>query len=210
MIGWLNEENLGKGLDFVVLNGDLIHDQPEFLPQVKAYWDRLDVPYFVTKGNHDKVSGAVWESTWGYRENSEFERGEYGFLLGTTSNEQGDYLCADIDWLKSALQKYQGKKGVFVFLHINQNKVTRHGVACSEVAALLEGTKNVRAVFNGHDHDVDNVIYSNDRAYLFDGHVGGSWGTNYRGYRIVEADEQGRVRTYQCNPAAFYVNGRTL
>ena len=131
-------------------------------------------------------------------------------MLGTTSNEQGDYLCADIKWPESSLKKYEDKKGVFDSLHINQNKATRHGVACSEVAALLEGTKNVLCVFNGHDHDVDNVIYSNDRAYLFDGHVGGSWGTNYRGYRIVEADEQGKVRTYQCNPGAFYVNGINL
>ena len=131
-------------------------------------------------------------------------------MLGTTSNEEGEYLCADVDWLKGGLRKYQGKKGVFVFLHISQSKVTKHGVSCPEVAALLEGTENVRAVFHGHDHDQDSVIYLSDRAYLYDGHVGGSWGTNYRGYRIVEVDESAKVQTYQCNPAAFHVNAVTL
>jgi hypothetical protein len=40
--------------------------------------------------------------------------------------------------------------------------------------------------------------------------MGGSWGTNYRGYRIVEVQREGRIRTYQCNPQAFYVNAASF
>ena len=85
-----------------------------------------------------------------------------------------------------------------------------HGIDCPEVSSLLESTPNVAAVFHGHDHDIDTFIYSNERAYLFDGHVGGNWGTNYRGYRIVEVDQEGKVSTYQCNPRAFIVNKTKL
>ncbi len=210
MMEWLIEEKKGKGLDFVIFNGDLIHNEPEFLPQVKEYYDRLDVPYFVTKGNHDMASAKQWEEVWGYGENHDFDKGDCAFLLGTTSNVEGEYLCVNIDWLKERLAHYREKRHIFAFFHISQHKVTKHGIDCPDVSSLLESTPNVAAVFHGHDHDIDSFIYSNERAYLFDGHIGGNWGTNYRGYRIVEVDQEGTVSTYQCNPEAFIVNKAKL
>lgn len=210
MIFWLNEEARGKGLDFVVFNGDLIHDDVNFLPQAKEHYQGLEVPFYVTQGNHDHATPSVWKKTWGYEVNSEVEKGEYAFLLGTTSNQAGEYLCADESWLKSCLKRHRSKQWVFVFLHISQAGFTRHGITCSGVTRLLDKTENVAAVFHGHDHDLDHVIFSNGRAYLFDGHLGGSWGTNYRGYRIVEIDREGGVRSYQCDPQAFYVNNLQL
>jgi len=210
MIRWLNGEHSGKGLDFVILNGDLIHDEPKHLPRLKNELSQLDMPFFAVKGNHDMVSPNLWSQAWGYEENHSFERDEYAFLLGSTSNERGEYLCANVDWLRSCLEKYTDKEAIFAFLHINQNGLTRHGISCPEVTSVLEGASNLAAVFHGHDHDQDNVIYSNKRPYLFDGHLGGSWGTNYRGYRIVEIDLDGKMATYQCNPDAFYVNSTEL
>ncbi|HEX8529549.1 MAG TPA: metallophosphoesterase, partial [Cytophagales bacterium] len=55
IVAWLNQENERNGLDFCVFNGDIIHDGPEFLPQAKAALDGLKVPYYVTRGNHDRV-----------------------------------------------------------------------------------------------------------------------------------------------------------
>ena len=210
MMVWLNEEKSGKGLDFVIFNGDLIHNEPRFLPQVKEHYDRLDAPYFVTKGNHDMTTREHWEDTWGYGENHDFEKGDCAFLLGTTSNARGDYLSVNIDWLKERLSHYEEKRHIFGFFHISQRKVTKHGIDSPDASSLLESTPNVAAVFHGHDHDVDGVIYSNERAYFYDGHMGGNWGTNYRGYRIVEVAPEGKVSTYQCNPAAFLVNKATL
>ncbi len=210
LVLWLNEESRGKGLDFVIFNGDLIHDDPRFLPQVKMAYDGLKVPYLVTKGNHDMASSQEWKKTWGYEENHAFVRDSFAFLLVSTSNEEGKYLCANADWLSDQLAVYKEKTKIFVFMHINQNGVTRHAVSCPEVSALLQQTPNVAAIFHGHDHDQDNVIYQNGRAYFFDGHMGGSWGTSYRGYRIVEVDDAGGVLTYQCNPQAFYVNSARI
>lgn len=206
MIAWLNQEYSMKGLDFVVLNGDLIHNEPKYLPELKALLRQLEMPFFSVKGNHDMVSAATWKGTWGYEENHTFTERDCAFLLGTTSNEKGDYLCADVDWLRSSLAAAKDRKAVFLFLHINQNGMTKHGVSCPEVAAAVKESGKVAAVFHGHDHDQDNVIYEDKLGYFFDGHMGGSWGTNYRGYRIVEMDAEGRLGTYQCNPSAFYVN----
>lgn len=210
MMAWLNDEHRSKGLDFVVFNGDLIHNEPRLLPQVREYYERLEAPYFVTKGNHDMTTASHWEEVWGYGENHDFEQGDCAFLLGTTSNIDGDYLCVNVDWLEERLSHYRNKRHIFAFLHISQRKVTRYGVDCLEASSLLETTSNVAAVFHGHDHDVDGFMYANERAYLFDGHIGGDWGTNYRGYRIVEIDEEGNVGTYQCNPQAFIVNRAEL
>jgi len=210
MIDWLNNEGTGKGLDFVILNGDLIHNEPKYLPELKTVLSQLSMPSFAVKGNHDMVSAATWNQTWGYPENHSFVQGQYAFLLGSTSNQQGDYLCADVNWLRARLSDYAQKKAIFVFLHINQNGLTEHGISCPDVIDALEGAKNLAAVFHGHDHHQDNVIYSNKRPYFFDGHLGGSWGTNYRGYRIVEITSDGKMSTYQCNPNAFYVNSTKL
>ncbi|NWG14626.1 MAG: metallophosphoesterase [Acidobacteria bacterium] len=207
---WLNEERSGKGLDFVIFNGDLIHDDPKLLPRVKTAYDEFKIPYLVVKGNHDKVSPQEWKTTWGYEENHAFVRDSCAFLLVSTSNEEGKYLCANADWLSNQLAAHKDSRRIFIFMHINQNGVTRHAVSCPEISALLQQTPNVAAVFHGHDHDQDNVIYQNGRAYFFDGRMGGNWGTPYRGYRIVEVNDAGMVLTYQCNPQAFYVNSSRI
>ncbi len=205
LVDWINNEHAGKGLDFMVFNGDLIHDNPGFLPELKTYYDRLAMPYYVVKGNHDMATDEAWTSFWGMAPNYSFERDGYGFVFAYTSNPEGKYLCADTGWLESELNKYSAGPGVFVFMHIAQSKITRHSIDCREVEQLLCGNEKIRAVFHGHDHDIDNRIYVEGKPFIFDGHYGGSWGTNYRGYRIVEIEGE-EVVTYQCNPAAFYEN----
>jgi predicted phosphodiesterase len=202
VIRWLNQEKLQKSLDFVVFNGDLIHNEPTLLYDVKTVFKKLSMPYYVTRGNHDMVGLDVWKSTWGYPTNHSFEKGDYAFILGDTSNEKGKYLCPDINWLREELAKYSSKKGIFIFLHITPAKWTAHGVDCKEVTDLIENTPNVKAIFNGHDHDEDDKKMGGKKPYFFDGHFGGSWGTTYKGYRIVEIDKDGNWKSYQYNPAA--------
>jgi hypothetical protein len=210
MVDWLNEEAMGKGLDFVVFNGDLIHDDPAFLPQVKPFFDRLTVPYYTTKGNHDRVTDEEWKKTWGYEINHSVELGDYAILLGNTSNVAGDYLCADLPWFEKAIKRLAQKKHVFVFLHICQSGLTANSVQCEALMNLFKVARNVTAVFHGHDHDMDQLVFVQGIPCLFDGHMGGSWGTGYRGYRIVEINAEGQLSSYQCNPEAFRVNQAKL
>ena len=186
--------------EFVVFNGDIIHDDPRFLTPAHEALKKVKMPLYATKGNHDMVSPEVWENTWGFGQNHGFSIGERAILLGTTSNEAGDYLCPDMDWFEQELEKYESAREIYIFLHITPRKWTRHGVECPEFHELLATYPNVTAVFNGHDHDEDGIKTHGDIPFMFDGHFGGSWGTDYRGFRVVEKMKNGPLRTYLMNP----------
>lgn len=202
LIRWMNAEKQAKGLDFVIMNGDLIHDKPELMPKVKQVFDRLPVPYFVTRGNHDHVSRETWKQIWGQETNHAFTKADCGFILGDTSNEKGEYLCPDVAWIDTQLKAFADKKWTFVVLHIPPAKWTDNGIDCAEVRNLFATTPNFAGAFHGHEHDQDGRKTEKGKSYFFDGHIGGSWGTAYRGYRIVEVRTDGSWTTYQCNPEA--------
>jgi len=148
------------------------------------------------------VTAEVWRETFGINQNHFFEKGQSAFILCNTSNEKGEYLCADTSFLKDALEKNKEKSSVFVFIHISQKKWVDNGIACPEVMDVLESYSNVAAIFHGHDHDHHGVMYSGNKPYFFDGHIGGSWGQEYKGYRIVEISNGNNITTYQFNPIA--------
>ncbi|ERM80190.1 hypothetical protein P872_14300 [Rhodonellum psychrophilum GCM71 = DSM 17998] len=188
--------HLEEGVDFVVFNGDLIHDEPAFMPQVKRVYDSLNVPYYPVKGNHDQISEEDWEAIWGIPANHAFVHGDaFGFVLANSSNQQGEYLCVDTIWLKERLEAFKGFSHVFIFIHISQRDWTKHGIACEEVLDLIGSYPNVRATFHGHDHDVDGIMYHLKKPYLWSGHFGGSWGSPHPGYRICTLGEDGKVTT---------------
>ena len=78
-----------------------------------------------------------------------------------------------------------------------------------EFLDLLSRYKNVRAVFNGHDHDEDNIKIKNKIPFIFDAHFGGNWGISYRGFRIVELRKDNSLLTYILNPSEK-LNEQTL
>ena len=70
---------------------------------------------------------------------------------------------------------------------------------CPDTVAILHKYPNVKAVFHGHDHMLDTVRYTKNLPHFFDSHIGGDWGTDYRGYRIVEISQLDEIDTYQVN-----------
>lgn len=187
-------------LDFCVMNGDLIHNEKSFLPQVKLKLDGLSMPYYVTRGNHDMVTPEYWNSTWGMPLNHEIVIKNNGILLGDTSNEQGVYLAPDLSWLEKSLEANRDKNQVFIFLHIPQAKWTKNGISSPEVFDIIHKYPNVKAVFHGHEHDQDGVKMVGKVPYIFDAHVGGNWGTPYKGFRVVELLKDDSMITYMMNP----------
>ena len=200
VINQINLFHQQSPLDFSVVNGDLIHNEKEFLPLVKGKLDILKMPYYVTRGNHDMVTPEYWNSVWGTPLNHDVVVKDNGILLGDTSNEKGVYLSPDLSWLNKTLETHKDKKQVFIFLHIPQAKWTKNGISTPEVFDIIKKYPNVKAVFHGHEHDQDGFKMVEKVPYIFDAHVGGNWGTPYKGFRVVELLKDNSMITYMMNP----------
>jgi predicted phosphodiesterase len=187
-------------LDFCVMNGDIVHDEKSFLAQAKQKIDGLKVPYFVTRGNHDKCSSDYWEQVWNMPLNHQKIVKNSLVLLGDTSNEQGTYVSPDLAWLEAQLEANKKRKNIFLFLHITQAKWTKNGIETPAFFELIKKYSNIRAVFHGHEHDQDGVQMIGKLPFLFDSHIGGSWGTPHKGFRVVELLNSGTVITYLMDP----------
>jgi len=204
MVKWLNAEHAANHLDLIIFNGDLVHDQVSLLKVLKTkYLDFFSVPYFTLPGNHDHADSAVWKDAFGYADNYSMERGDIGFVLANTADTRGEQVCPDLLFLKASLDKYVDKQLVFVVLHIPVvqwlEAEKKFFLYCPETVDLLHKYPNVKAVFHGHDHFLDGVRYTGKLPHFFDAHLGGNWGTDYRGYRIVEVSSTNEVTTYQVN-----------
>ncbi|HEY6977519.1 MAG TPA: metallophosphoesterase, partial [Chitinophagaceae bacterium] len=202
MISWINTEHKTRGINFTVINGDLFHNDINFLPQVKQKWDQLQMHYYVTHGNHDQTDESNWQKTWNMPWHFVFEEKDATFLVLNTADDKGQYICPDINWTKEQFSRYQSKKSLFIFMHITPFSWTKNGLPCPELVELFDKQNNLKAIFHGHDHDQDNVKEHNNKYYFFDSHVASNWGTLYRGYRIVEILKSGDILTYQMNPFA--------
>ncbi|WP_199141741.1 metallophosphoesterase family protein [Pedobacter sp. ASV12] len=202
IVRWLNEAHDQNPLDFVIINGDLVHDRPDLLSVVKKeHYDRLKVPFYAVPGNHDHADTRLWKSVFGYEDNFSIQKNNVGIVLANTSNTKGEYICPNNDFLRQELEKFKNLKTVFVVLHIPPHFWVPESpfVECPDTIKLLHAYANVKAVFHGHDHSLDSVFYTDKLPHFFDAHIGGNWGTAYKGYRIVEVDENDKVYTYQVN-----------
>ncbi|MES2653923.1 MAG: metallophosphoesterase [Bacteroidota bacterium] len=202
MVSWLNEAHQVQPLDFVIFNGDLVHDKPDLLPELKRdYFEQLKFPFYAIPGNHDHADASIWRAVFGYEDNYSFQKNGVGFVLANTSNTKGTYLCPDTTFLKRELDKLSILHTVFVVLHIPPHFWVPESpfVECADTLKLLHSYANVKAVFHGHDHSLDSVFYTNKLPHFFDSHIGGNWGTTYRGYRIVEISDEYKINTFQVN-----------
>ena len=196
----INDFHKQQVLDFCVINGDIIHDKQPLLTVSKQKLDVLTMPYYVTRGNHDMVTAEHWKEVWKMPLNHDVVIKKNAVLLGDTSNEQGKYLSPDLDWLKTTLETHKKRKNVFLFLHIPQAKWTKNGIYTPAFFELIKKYSNIKAVFHGHEHDQDGVKMVGNVPFLFDAHIGGSWGTDYKGFRVVEVMKDNSMLTYMMNP----------
>ncbi|WP_337040924.1 metallophosphoesterase family protein [Emticicia sp. 17c] len=196
----INTQHAQEKFELCVINGDIIHDNPAFLADAKKTLDALEMPYYITQGNHDRVPADLWQQTWNMPFDYDVVVKDNAFLFGTTSNIKGEYLCPNLSWFKQKLEEHKNKKNIFIFIHITPVKWTDNGVDCLDFQTLVKQYKNIRGIFNGHDHDQEGIKTKDGIPYLFDSHIGGSWGTPYRGYRIVELKKNNDILTYLMNP----------
>jgi len=200
MISKVNQFHQSNPLDFTVINGDIIHNEKRFLPEAKEKLTGLNMPWYVTRGNHDMVTEQYWKDVFGTPLNNDFVTKNMGIILGDTSNEKGVYLSPDLVWLKEKLEAHKHRKQVLLFLHIPQAQWTKNGISTPEFFELIRKYPNIKAVFHGHEHDQDGVTMDNGVPFFFDAHIGGNWGTKYKGFRVVELMKDGTLITYMMNP----------
>ncbi len=206
LVAALTRLHQNSPLDFVVINGDLIHTGNNgLLPAAKAYLDKLPVGYYVTRGNHDQVSLTTWQQLWGYPTNHVVELPKATLVLLDTSDETGAYLCGDAVWLREAMATVRTGIPVFLFMHIPFIHNAQGTDVCGDIINVLNDFPAIRAVFHGHDHTKDMGLFYGQAALLFDAHFGSSWGTAYRGYRVVEQHDS-NLSTYQYD----YVNQKQI
>ncbi len=196
----INNQHKENPFEFCMINGDIIHDDKKHFAAAKMALDKLSVNYYVSQGNHDHATVEEWEEIWKMPVNLDFKIKKNSVLIGTTSNKDGTYLPPDIKWFAEKLEEHKSQKNIFIFIHINPGKMTKHAVDSPEFFDLLSKYKNVKAIFNGHDHDEDNIKMKNGVPFIFDAHFGGNWGTAYRGFRIVELRKDNSLLTYILNP----------
>ena len=186
--------------DFCILNGDIIHDEARFIPLAKKKFDELEMPLYVTKGNHDRTTDINWQKIWKVPVNHRFTKGKNTMILATTTNEKGGYLSPNLSWMKEQLEESKKQKNIFIFAHIPQSRWTPNAIDTPDFVNLLSQYPNVKAVFYGHEHKHDNIINHEGVPYIFDSHIGGSWGTDYKGFRVVEVLKDNTIVTYMMNP----------
>lgn len=202
IINQINEFNKETSLDFCVVNGDIIHNEKHLLPLAKQKIDALQVPYYVTRGNHDMVTADYWNEVWGQPLNHTAIVKNQAIILGDTSNEAGKYLSPDLEWLAAQLEANKHRKHALLFLHIPQKAWTANAINTPDFEALVDKYPNLTAIFHGHEHDQDGVkmLGASLKPCLFDAHLGGNWGTPYKGFRVVEILKDGTLVSYMMNP----------
>lgn len=142
LVSRINEEHSKDPFAFCVINGDIIHDDKKYFPAARQALDKLALKYYVSQGNHDHVNADEWEKIWNMPVNLDFSIKKNSFLVATTSNEKGTYLCPDLGWLAKKLEEHRKQENIFIFIHINPAKLTKHAVDCPELFELLARHKN--------------------------------------------------------------------
>lgn len=211
MVNWITKSHLETPFDLVIFNGDLVHDRPDLLKDLKKhYFDKLPAAVYAVPGNHDRADVGLWKTVFGHEDNTAFEKNGIGFILMNTANPHGGYCPPNIYFLQRHLESMKALRIVFVVMHIPPCKWNDDDpyIDSPDTLALLHDYSNVKAVFHGHNHGLDSVLFSGRLPHFFDSHIGGNWGTEYRGFRIVEVQTDLQINSWQVNASMHPVLNR--
>lgn len=190
----VNQINEMSGVNFVMFTGDQINTPYEkelqaFLP----YAEKLNVPWYITIGNHDRcVGGFLTKQLYldivgSHNENFKFKTPYYSFvpqkgfkaivldtIISETLTSNGRISKEQLEWLDKELESSE-RDVVLIFMHvpvIEPFPSSGHKLLnAAEVQAVIEKYKNPIAVFQGHYHaskitQRGNVLYVSSPALV--------------------------------------------
>ncbi len=151
---------------FVLSSGDLVYGNEESLEQYKKECDQvsvlvnaLKVPFFNAPGNHEVAGRQEFQAEYMRRFGQMYGSFEFGgchfTAIGTDEAGQSGSLSADQrSWLEKDLD---GSKPTYVYMHHpvfarKDNAEASATVASADDLHNLFKSRNVKAVFEGHDH----------------------------------------------------------
>lgn len=197
---------------FIIELGDFIDANEKdieigYLKKIDGVYRKFNSDRYYILGNHDLVVLSKEEFlsiTGSGMKYYSFEYGSYHFVVldGNYNKDGSDYNAGNFDWtetyihapqqewLKKDLKKAHDKT-VFVFVHQTLHDETDvYGVKNAlEVRSILEEAGNVRAVFQGHNHQGDYKLINGIHYVTLQGAVEGSGIENNR-YALVDIDNE--------------------
>lgn len=150
-----------SGAELCVINGDLTSwFSPEEFRAVKSFLDRLSMPYYVTRGNHDRVEDYpedYFKSTFGL-ESSWYGVDHAGFhfvFLDDSRLSDGwmEIPEEEFEWLAADLASHRSLP-TFIFEHrpLGADWVDVDKAQRARLLEILSENLQVVGLFNGHSH----------------------------------------------------------
>jgi hypothetical protein len=158
----INKACAAHKTDFVLLNGDIIHHDPDNqIPEFQPDLKRFTVPIYMTHGNHDIMTDDQFIGFIGHPKDHHFTirvhpRQYYAFILLDTysappqvayGNHSQGHICPNQAFLKEALDKYQDAAHVFIFAH----RCPTDNVNCGDWLEWVRSRERISS-FYGHAH----------------------------------------------------------
>lgn len=204
--------------DFLIYNGDLVHDDPDWLSEVRENLleeieDEIDW-HIGGHGNHDYATESEWNDEFGIDRNHKFEIGDYGFICPNSAQSDGTRKCpaefnstsseeVDQEFIEDAFQEFEDKEGVFIVSHITWSPISDSSMDCSGARSIANDQDNFVAFLEGHEHNLKSSYFMDGYFRVCSGTYGGvdqrsrDWDSElWQGVRVVEVYDDGVIHTY--------------
>ena len=161
----IDELNASDEIDFVLVSGDITQSgDSSSLKKAKKMLDSLQMPYYITLGNHE-VNWAENETANYLRvfasDKFAFAHKDFYFVGFPTKpiekGGEGFILAEDIQWLETKLDSLKADIPVFAITHY---PLLKGDVANGQEVINLLKKHNTQAVLSGHYHR--NMIFNYD------------------------------------------------
>lgn len=193
----LKNEGLKHNPVYGVTLGDLVHDKPELMNDVKDAFISTNIPFFHTIGNHDKIES--YENIFGPTDYS-FNRGNAHIVVMNNASGRRGFTRTQMSWLKSNLQHVPKNKMLIVCLHIPLVSDMSYR---NDFLELIKSFNEVH-IMSAHTHTNSNYWHEDYNIYEhITGTVSGMWwlGTINRcgapnGYSVYEVEDNNMKNWY--------------